>query len=292
MPSYRCYNLYIESDYTLPFQQEKGPVDVEIRRGTALSLEHFSPVTLGIWADETRMALQVDGIATYVIENEKKLSIFTERTLDDLAVITFLVSAAIPYLLVRRGYTVLRGATLTWDHQSAHGIVGASGSGKSSLVAKLIQEGATLLADQFLVFPHAEATVVPEYPSLKLWKNTLKVLHILESETQPVRPELAYFRWPSPRFLSKPLPLKTISVLHGANNRVDSLALHPVKGVKKMTHLIPYQWGNPLQSVWKIFPQLPLVKIIQTMPIFDLDYTRSVHTIAEVAAVYQRHHHG
>lgn len=288
MRLFSCYGLCFSSEFALPYQQGSGPADVVIVRGHRISLEIFSPFNRGIWVNDSQLILHVDGIATYFIEDEHTLSIFTERDPDDPAVMAFLVSAAIPYLMVRRGHTVLRGMALTWDSQSCHIMIGASGVGKSTVLAKLLQEGATLIADQFLVFSQSSAQILPEYRCVKLWKDSIHVLKIPEHEVHAIRPELSYFRWIPPAFCSTVLPIKTVTAVQALNNAPESLEATPIRGFKKLQLFLAQQWGRELLSVWKFIPPTALFSLIQTLPFYSLDYTHGSHSISKICAEFQK----
>lgn len=84
-----------------------------------------------------------------------------------------LLQPVLPHLLQLRGRPLLHGGALVIGN-AAIGFLGASGQGKSTLIAALLQRGAALLADDVLPLDEREGDVMVASgpPHLKLWPDS------------------------------------------------------------------------------------------------------------------------
>lgn len=109
------------------------------------------------------------------------------------------------------------------SHQGhVHAFTGASGEGKSTLVAALVQRGMTACSDDVLVVDLAhptEITAIPGPQRLKLWDDALTLTG--RASSHAVRPGIdKYYVCEESFALSEPLPLKGLYFL-------ESIAAEP-----------------------------------------------------------------
>jgi hypothetical protein len=99
-----------------------------------------------------------------------------------------LIDQVLPQALSARGALVLHGAAIRAGGRAV-GILGTAGSGKSTLAASFHESGYPVLCDDCL-FIRATAdnapSVVPSYPGIRLWPDTVSHLALSESEIGPV----------------------------------------------------------------------------------------------------------
>ncbi|WOS40492.1 hypothetical protein [Xanthomonas rydalmerensis] len=131
----------------------------------------------------------------------------------------FLLGSALGYLCLQRGLFPLHAACLRIGAQTV-AFAGHSGAGKSTLAAALLQRGHGLLSDDLTVI-RSDATrgitMLPAFPRLKLWRDTLELLQFPLSDAPRIRPGMDKFDLrPSAGFDAAPAPLDAVVVLGDA----------------------------------------------------------------------------
>lgn len=120
-----------------------------------------------------RVLLQVDGVARYLVEEGRCITLAREPGADDDDLRTFLLGPAFGALLQQRGELVLRASVVGRDG-AAVVLLGPGGAGKSSLAWALSRRGWAVLADDLGVV-RADATgalvAVPGWTELKAWPS-------------------------------------------------------------------------------------------------------------------------
>lgn len=121
--------------------------------------------------------LHWEGIATYKAIEGTTLEV--QAFTDDASVLSlFTVSEALGLLLFQRGYYLLH-ASAVMIGAKAWVFMGSPGAGKSTTAAAFLKQGCPLLSDDLTAIVFDEQNipyVVPAYPQLKIWHNTVKGL--------------------------------------------------------------------------------------------------------------------
>ena len=86
-------------------------------------------------------------------------------------------------LLMQRGHLVLHGNAFSYG-QRAFILAGDSESGKSSLAASFHQRGALFQSDELSCFKNDSAKLLPGFPFLRLWPETISSLKLNELQTR------------------------------------------------------------------------------------------------------------
>lgn len=92
---------------------------------------------------------------------------------DDTELQRLLLDVVAPELLAARGTLVVHASGVV-DGRGAVLFVGPSGSGKSTLATGLVQRGAKLVGDDFVIVRGLD--VVPTHSSIRLWRDSLDAL--------------------------------------------------------------------------------------------------------------------
>ncbi len=131
----------------------------------------------------------------------------------------FLLGSALGYLCLQRRLFPLHAACVRIGTQTV-AFAGHSGAGKSTLAAALLNRGHGLLSDDLTVIqPDAAGgvMVLPAFPRLKLWRDTVESLQIPMSDAPRVRPCMEKFDLrPSAGFDAAPARLDAVVVLGDA----------------------------------------------------------------------------
>lgn len=215
------------------------PVDVEIVYGQ-VPAELPGTLKRGVrfQAAADALRLQVDGVATYLVEQGRRITIDRAAQADDEDVRVFLLGSAIGALLHQRGDLVLHASAIEWDGEAVV-FLGRSGVGKSTLATAFRQRGRAVLTDDLCVVrPGAGGRMFaePGFPQAKLWLDSLRQLEISPDGLRRIRNKLEKRAVPlGTEFATAPRPIRKLFVLR-PHNKPD-LSIEPVLGPAKFAVL-------------------------------------------------------
>jgi hypothetical protein len=162
-----------------PAQPEPGERSVNIRQGLVpAALAAPLSVAPTYEANDTEFLLRLPYIANYYVRNGDEVTIERSAHAHEPDVRSFLLAPVFAALCHQRGLLPLHASAIA-TRRGAVAFLGASGAGKSSIVAFLARRGHRILADDIcLVDPAAplHQRVLPVAPWLKLWSETLDAL--------------------------------------------------------------------------------------------------------------------
>jgi hypothetical protein len=227
MHPYCIAGLAVDSDIALPglISREPGggPCDVSIRQAPVpASLENpeASGPTWAMAAD--KFLLRIPGIARFLLTGGRAIAFEPENgtPLEDVTI--FLIGSAFGVLLHQRGHIVMHASAVLVGGKAAM-FCGASGAGKSTTAAALVQRGFPLLTDDICAVSFSSDGVPFVYPDgrqLKLWAHAIDRLRLARGE--PVRHRLEKFYVAPEQSLGEARPLGAVYVLREARPPVMS----------------------------------------------------------------------
>ena len=142
----------------------------------------------------------------------------------------------LPLLLSRRGRIVMHASAIATG-DGALAFIGKSGHGKSTLAAHFAQNRFSILCDDAMVLMEqaGEKMVVPSYPSIRLWPDTLSALFDARTPTTGVAHYTEKRRLPlGANVASEPVALRRIYILSTKEECTDKEAAGPVQ-VERLT---------------------------------------------------------
>lgn len=119
--------------------------------------------------------LDFPGLVRFLITDEARaLQVEPGPAVPDVTVRHLMLNQALPLVLSQRGRLVLHAAAIAVGDE-VMGLVGPTGSGKSTLVAACGRLGAAVVADDSLVLHRRGErwVAVPSYPAVRLWPDAL-----------------------------------------------------------------------------------------------------------------------
>ena len=136
----------------------------------------------------------------------------------------------LPLVLSRRGRIVLHASAIATAN-GALAFMGKSGQGKSTLAAHFARNRFSIVCDDAMVLMEqaGENMVVPSYPSIRLWPDTLSALFDAPTPTTGVAHYTAKRRLPlGSNVASEPVALRRIYILSTKEECTDEEAAGPV----------------------------------------------------------------
>jgi hypothetical protein len=168
---------------------------------------------------EGRARLDVAGVAAFLVTGGNRIVVAPRIAGDSPDIGLFLLGSAFGFLCHQRELVPLHAACLEIDGR-AIAFAGPSGAGKSTLAASLIARGHRLLADDVTVIDPAGggATVLPSFPRMKLWRDSLDALGLEPGRRLRSKEELEKFehRVPASAFRADDIPLAMVCHLRAA----------------------------------------------------------------------------
>ncbi len=187
----------------------------------------------------------VPGIATFFV-NADTTQIRINAAQQDVsapAVRLFLLSTVLALLCHKRGYVPLHASCVDIDGGAVL-FTGPSCAGKSLIAAAFLKLGCAILSDDITVVnaaSPADATVLPSFPRLRLWRGALEALGFAPETLPRSRPELEkYDVCTRHAFVSDPRPLTAIYHLRRRRKRTtETIArLHGARALRDATQSI------------------------------------------------------
>lgn len=241
---YQIFGLSIVSALPLPaiteFNKTVDPPDIVIDYGDTPD-DLTAPVIKGIryQAAPGEFLLRVDNVARFYVQEGNRITITPEGGASEDDILIFLMGSAMGALLHQRNILVLHGSAIAVNGQSV-AFCGPSGIGKSTIAAGFHQRGYPFLADDLCVITGCDGhpAVIPGFPRLKLWADTLKKLDTCANQLKSVRwgVDLEKYFLPVESSQHLPVPLQGVFILESTNT--DRLEVTSLPGNEKIDPLI------------------------------------------------------
>jgi hypothetical protein len=201
-----------------------------------------------------------------------------------------LLDQVLPLVLSRRGRITLHASAIATP-AGVFAFVGKSGQGKSTLVAHFAQNNYSILCDDGMVLREraGETLVVPSYPGIRLWQDSLSALFDADTPTTAVAHYSEKRRLPLDRTASSdPVALGRIYILSSreewsAKDEAGPIAIERLSARETMIELARYSYvldPTDHQDLQRIFHQL--VPLAEGIPCYRLFIPYDFSRLAEV----------
>jgi hypothetical protein len=196
-------------------------------------------------ANDTEFLLRLPGVANYYVRDGAKILVDPAAGAVELDVRSYLMGSLFAALCHQRGLLPLHASAIGTS-QGAVAFLGASGAGKSSIVAFLSQRGYPILADDIcLVDPAAprDRRVLPVAPWLKLWSTTLDALGESSRGLPRIFSDDEKYRYALQQH-ENPAPLAEIILLERSEDQTQASfeRMTPVQAIHAVLDLTYQSW--------------------------------------------------
>ena len=201
------------------------------------------------WAGPLRAvepdAITIGGLPFGRMRIHSGRSIVVDRTDDDAldALQVVLMGIGASLICHQRGILPLHGSGVLTEH-GAIAIVGASGAGKSSLLAEFVAAGGVPLCDDLTAvpFPNDAPHVAPGTRVMKMWPDAIESLGGSIDGLVPVRAGLPKYFVP---LFNQPLdPVPLVAVYRLDTHREPETTLTRLAGAAAFHVLLEHTWGK------------------------------------------------
>ncbi|HYP07689.1 MAG TPA: hypothetical protein VER03_15760 [Bryobacteraceae bacterium] len=202
----------------MPWTGDNRPADLQIRVGSVPehlpgAVQYGPLIQLGARA---MCRFAVPGVATYLIENARTVTIAPDSDAGSAEVRVFLLGTVFGILCHQRGLLPLHASCVRIeDHAVA--FCGPSGAGKSTLAAGFESQGYPILSDDVCVIDTAAPggpVVWPSFPRIKLWRDAIDRFAFSTEGLERTRPTMEKYQVRTHRtFDIRPAPLAAVYYL-------------------------------------------------------------------------------
>jgi hypothetical protein len=236
---YKAFNLnvfsqipvagLVESDVQMP--------DIVILEGkTPLQLEN--PLNKGVLfqATENEFLLNIMNLGRIHLQNG---DIITVERIEDTSwneFSAFILGTVFGALLHQRHLLPLHGSSVVYKKKGLI-FAGTSGAGKSTLAAAFIHKGARLLADDIslISFNGGGPMIVPAFPGMKIWEDSLKQLGKNPEKYRPIRKDLKKYLYPVDKYHEQQITVDHIFIISSHNR--ETFEIQDMQGIEKFNAL-------------------------------------------------------
>jgi len=237
---FKAFGLNIESEF--PFQgikiPEKGFFDIDvIKTSIPDHLESIEHKSVSFESNDKQFLLRIHNVATFLIENGKKVSIDPSPNAENREIELFFMGSAMAVILMQKGIVPFHGSAFEKNGKCII-ISGHSGAGKSSLLRYFISEGYKALTDDVCALSVKNDKVIlsPSYPSSKIWSDVMTAFNLEQNENKQIRPNINKYQQSFlENFYNKPLEVDSIYILR--NKMTEVFELEEIKGFEKFKEL-------------------------------------------------------
>ena len=237
---YKAFGLIFQSDIEIPEFISTGETKAEVSIITGKVPDKISsPTSLGVLFQGTadEFLLQIPRSGSIYISHGNRIVIekLPDASCDDIRV--FLLSSGMGALLHQRNLLPMHASAVEINGMVAL-LMGNSGTGKSTLAAALAKKGARILADDISLIRHEnnKPIIVPAFPQIKLWEDSLKQLKDNPDNLKKVRAELGkYWKTITERFQDQPKTVNLAFLLSPVNK--NEFSIDPLTGIEKFNVL-------------------------------------------------------
>mgnify|MGYP003671374327 CR=1 FL=1 len=248
---YKAFGLVIFSELELPelcTDKGDGQVDLTITVGK-IKLPKVRKTNIqrrGVMAQfglegTSCLYLNWPGIAKFEAKSGNLLVVDPTHVSSDV-ISLFTVSEALGLILYQRGLFLLHASAVKVG-KKAYCFMGNPGAGKSTTAAAFMKAGCKLLSDDLTAIgfnKEGVPFVIPAYPQLKIWENTVQGLNYESSQIKPVSEGINKYSYqPISDFDHEPVPLGAVFFLHKARNKKYLEPLIPVEIPVKLLRNFP-----------------------------------------------------
>jgi hypothetical protein len=238
--TYWAYGLKVGSQILFPelFSiAEDGPMDLDILFGDIPLIEKtdagFHSADYDITPDAYRITIK--DVASYHVSEGKRIIISADPNADQDSIRLFCLSNAFAAALHQRKTIPLHCSAIL-DKGELVLVFGASGAGKSTTMAALLQKGYKPFSDDVCVpvfdAESNELRLFSSYPMMKFWKETLDLTGYSLKVDRKIRPDIEkYGMYYHDDFMTASFKPKLIIVLE-KDDKFDTSVIDPIGGIK------------------------------------------------------------
>ncbi len=224
---YIVYGQIISSPFPMAGLIEVDPQkpDIRLQWGeTPLALTHVEKRRRNFEMNEHQILLWIPNVGRFLIENGQEVTLEADHGVSENILRIFILGSVLGAALHQKKSLVLHASAVTNGRQTIV-VCGRSGAGKSTLASAALAQGYQLLCDDVaaIKFYSEGPYVMPAYPFVKLWSDSVDKLKIEKDKIQRMREDTDKFYCEArQRFFDKPSRITHILMLGLTKSNLSS----------------------------------------------------------------------
>lgn len=288
--SYDAFGLKIRSELRLPeLRRSAGRPDIDIR----LTPLGFDAPRGNEWSSvrEDGAFVGWDGVGTFRVSGGCEIAVDPDPAVTPDRLRLFLLGAAIGVLLHQRGRLVLHASAVEVEG-AAVAFLAPKWWGKSTMAAIFHARGYKLITDDVLAVDLAAPTprVLPGFPQMKLWPDTLELIGKGSSNFPRLHPDLEKRDYRiAARFTGEATPLRAFYLLGPG----EAPSVEAMDSRAALAELIGHWYCarfsyETLKSLGIESHFLGSADLVSRVPFYHLGRPRSLAAMPQVATAVER----
>ncbi len=289
---YRAYGLNIASNIPVIGFTECAVTepDVTITEGDVPeNLESITSKSGPFQSGDHELLFRHQPVGAFYIANGNQIVIQKAAGVKESDLSTVIVGICFGAILHQRMLLPLHASAVCFRNKCIV-LAGRSGAGKTTLAAAFIKAGASLIADDvsLIKFEDEIPVVMPAFPTIKIWSDSLQHFGISSEGLLAVRDEMQKYYLPVDQFQVVPAPADHIIILDTHSN--PEIEFQSMNGYEKFFELRKYTYlhksfsgndylTNHFQLAGKLASKVPVHKLIRPKDNFDTD--QLIHIISK-----------
>lgn len=272
-------------------QQDTATADVMV----SLNIVNQPKITKSqVNITESTVIIHYKDIGKFTIANGDTIAIETSEL--NKSVRLLMLNTVASFLLLQRGLLPLHGSGVLYQNEAIL-FVGNSGYGKSTTAAGFIEKGYSMITDDIAAidFDLEKAVVIPSFPNMKLWEDSLEMLEehkdnldfIRENETEMIKK----YKFPVSAMVSQIMrpQLNTIYILNPLNEGLK-VTINELSNSEKFNALINYTFQKTTLKKQNLHEAhfVSITKIINQVRIVQLNRPRLHQNVKELVHIIEQ----
>lgn len=294
---YRIYGCVLESDIAYPhlIETDDRQADIEIRQS---KLERAIADKTGCHVDPvTKERIYFcNQVGSFLITGGKKIEICPNPGVDVSVLTPFVFGYCIAMLFWQRGVTAVHCSAVERDGKAII-ISGYSGSGKSTITTKLIENGYRLMTDDVAMIAQNEQggiTVYPAFPQQKLCRDAVERNRMDTKDLIYIDEDRDKYAIPRREVFCED-PCELVGILCLDVQQIPELQFGKVPGAQCLTRFMENLFLFPMFRANNVFtPQdmLWCINVVQQVPVYGMIRPAGIDCTKEQLAAVNREFFG
>lgn len=281
---YRAYGLNIASNIPVIGFSECAVTEPDVTITEGDVPENLESITskFGLFqSNDHELLFRHQPVGAFYIADGKQIVIQKAAGVEESDLSSVIVGICFGAILHQRMLLLLHASTILYKSKCIV-IAGKSGAGKSTLAAAFLKKGASLIADDvsLIKFEDEIPMVMPAFPTIKIWADSMQHLGISSEGLVPVRDEMQKYYLPVGQFQVVPAPVDHIILLNTHNN--PDIEFQSMNGYEKFFELRKYTYlrrsfsgndflTNHFHLAGKLASKVPVHKLVRPKNNFDTE---------------------
>ena len=296
---YTAYDQSIESEFQLPLPKTGTDVfpNIVVKSDKLAEPEFLLRTLDGVHYNhgENDIFIKWNKLGSFKVDDGREIIVDPAPSIhpSDNRITIPLLGTVSAIALFQKGYTVLHGGAVTVGNKTGATLfLGGKREGKSTMIGYLMKEGYRIISDDICPIISSQQnifSVLPSFPKIKLWPNSLEFLNEKPHDHEKVHPDFDKRNLTIDNLFHNEITSVSSIIILGTADKID---IARIKGVQAIQELMPHMIINrftenqPKTIQKSIYYQV--IEIVRHIPVYKLTRPRDLHLLPAIAALIEK----